>query len=51
VPLAAFAVAGLGIHLLPSADPRMTLPLVPVLVWLIVVATDEFARSRRSLGA
>jgi hypothetical protein len=35
--LTAFAVLGLGVHLPPSADPRMTLPLVPVLVWLVVV--------------
>jgi hypothetical protein len=38
VPLAAFAFAGLAIHLLPSADPRMTLPLVPVLIALVAVA-------------
>jgi hypothetical protein len=31
---AAFAVAGLAVHLLPSAEPRMALPLAPVLIWL-----------------
>jgi hypothetical protein len=35
---ALFAAAGLGIHLLPSADPRMTLPLLPPLVWLVALA-------------
>lgn len=40
-PVAAFALAGLGIHLIPSADPRMTLPLVPPLVWLVAVAAAQ----------
>ncbi|MEA2404026.1 MAG: hypothetical protein QOE08_673 [Thermoleophilaceae bacterium] len=31
---AAFAVVGIAVHLLPSAEPRMILPLVPVLIWL-----------------
>ena len=50
LPLAAFAFAGLGIHLLPSADPRMTLPLVPVLVWLIAVARGASARPAPATG-
>lgn len=40
VPFAVFALGGVAIHLPPSADPRMTLPLVPVLVWLVVVAAS-----------
>jgi len=44
--LAAFAVLGLGIHLIPSADPRMTLPLVPVLVWFVVLAATSRAPAR-----
>ncbi len=48
-PVAAFAVAGLGIHLIPSADPRMTLPLVPLLVWLVAMAATQ--RSRRDREA
>lgn len=31
---AAFAVVGVAVHLLPSAEPRMMLPLAPVLIWL-----------------
>jgi hypothetical protein len=31
---AAFAAVGLAVHLLPSAEPRMMLPVVPVLIWL-----------------
>ena len=46
VPAAAFAAAGLGIHLIPSADPRMALPLVPVLVWLVVVAAAQRSTTR-----
>jgi hypothetical protein len=37
-PIAAFAGIGLLLHLFPSADPRMLLPLVPALVWLIAQA-------------
>jgi hypothetical protein len=37
-PIAAFAGIGLLVHLFPSADPRMLLPLVPALVWLIAQA-------------
>ncbi len=45
--LALFALLGLGVHVPPSADPRMTLPLVPVLIWLVVVV----AARRRAGGA
>jgi hypothetical protein len=38
---AACAAAGAGIHLLPSADPRMLLPLVPIAVWLVTVALSR----------
>ena len=31
---AVFAVIGLAVHLLPSSEPRMMLPVVPVLIWL-----------------
>jgi hypothetical protein len=46
LPFAALAGLGLAIHVLPSADPRMTLPMIPLLVWLVV-----YASSRRSRGA
>ena len=31
---AAFAVVGVTVHLLPSAEPRMMVPLAPVVIWL-----------------
>ncbi len=37
-PFAAFAVAGFLIHLAPSAEPRLVMPLVPLLVWLALHA-------------
>lgn len=37
-PLAIFAGLALAIHLPPSASPRMLLPIVPVLVWLVAQA-------------
>jgi len=33
-----FAALGIGVHVPPSAQPRMLLPLVPVLAWLIALA-------------
>jgi hypothetical protein len=35
--LLAFAVVGVALHVPPSADPRMLLPVVPVLVWLVLM--------------
>ncbi len=46
-PVVAFAAAGLGIHLIPSADPRMALPLVPLLVWLVALAAAQRSTTRR----
>jgi hypothetical protein len=43
---AAFAVAGLAVHLLPSAEPRMMLPLAPVLIWLAMYRPE----TRRAVG-
>ena len=43
-PIALFAVLAVGVHLPPSASPRMLLPVVPALVWLI--ATAAHARVR-----
>ena len=36
--IAAFGALGLAVHLPPSASPRMLLPLVPVLLWLVAQA-------------
>ena len=38
LPIAAFGLIGLGIHIFPSADPRMVLTSAPPLIWLIVYA-------------
>ena len=38
LPLALFAVLAIGVHLPPSASPRMLLPVVPVLVWFVALA-------------
>jgi hypothetical protein len=35
VPFLLFAGLGLLVHLLPTAEPRMVVPLVPVAVWLV----------------
>jgi hypothetical protein len=35
LPFAVFAVLATTIHLPPSASPRMLLPIVPVLLWLV----------------
>jgi hypothetical protein len=35
LPFAAFALLAIAVHLPPSASPRMLLPIVPVLIWLV----------------
>jgi hypothetical protein len=37
-PFAAFALAGFLVHLAPSAEPRLVMPLVPILLWLVLHA-------------
>lgn len=37
-PFAAFALGGFLVHLAPSAEPRLVMPLVPLLVWLTLHA-------------
>ena len=39
VPVALFAALGIAVHLPPSASPRMLLPLVPALLWLVALAS------------
>jgi hypothetical protein len=56
VPYLLFAALGLAVHLLPSAEPRMILPLIPVPIWLIGVAWQRRRRpatapARRSRAA
>lgn len=49
-PFALFALLGIAVHLPPSASPRMLLPLVPLLVWLIAEASAP-ARTRNLVVA
>jgi hypothetical protein len=43
VPFLLFAAIGLAVHLLPTAEPRMVVPLIPVPIWFVGVA---FSRRR-----
>jgi hypothetical protein len=47
LPIAAFAVLAIAIHLPPSASPRMLLPVVPALLWL-VAQVDGARRAGRT---
>ncbi|MDP9400402.1 MAG: hypothetical protein M3P39_05555 [Actinomycetota bacterium] len=48
-PIALFAAVAILVHLPPAASPRMFLPIVPALVWLIAQAGGLAApRARRS---
>lgn len=40
LPFALFAALGVAVHLPPSAQPRMLLPLVPVVAWLVTLAAE-----------
>jgi hypothetical protein len=48
VPFLLFASLGLAVHLLPSAEPRMVLPLIPVPIWLIGQAFSRRVSRRAS---
>lgn len=37
-PIAMFAAMAIAVHLPPSASPRMLLPIVPALIWLVALA-------------
>jgi hypothetical protein len=47
VPFVLFAGLAIAIHLPPSASPRMLLPIVPVLIWL-VAQVDGARRAART---
>jgi hypothetical protein len=47
VPFAVFAALAILVHLPPSASPRMLLPIVPVLLWL-VAQVDGARRAARA---
>ena len=46
LPFALFAAVGLAVHLLPTAEPRMLAPLIPVAIWLIAVALNRRTTAR-----
>ncbi len=46
-PIACFALAAIAVHLPPSASPRMLLPVVPPLIWLVAQAVAARERERR----
>jgi hypothetical protein len=48
-PIALFAAIAIAVHLPPSASPRMLLPVVPPLMWIVAQAVAERARSTTSL--
>ena len=41
VPFVLFGSLGFVVHLFPSAEPRMLVPLIPVAIWLIAHAADR----------
>lgn len=47
-PLALLALLALGIHLLPSAEPRMLMPLIPLALWPIVATLGTARRAPRA---
>lgn len=51
VPFLLFFGSGLVVHLLPTAEPRMVLPLLPIPLWLIGLAFDGRASVCVSPGA
>lgn len=48
IPLVLFASLGFVVHVFPSAEPRMLIPLLPVAIWLIGQAVQ---RARTGPGA
>lgn len=47
VPFVLFAAVAFMVHLPPTAEPRMLIPIIPVLIWLIAQA---FGRRRSTYG-
>jgi hypothetical protein len=41
LPFLLYAGLAFGVHLLPSSEPRMMIPIVPVAIWLIVLAAER----------
>ena len=44
LPFAAFAVVSVVFHLLLSADPRMLVPVIPPVIWMVAVALGRFVQ-------
>ena len=45
IPFFLFAAVGFAVHLLPTAEPRLVIPLIPVPIWLIAHAWGGRVRS------
>ena len=50
-PIAVFAAIAIAVHLPPSATPRMLLPVVPALLWLVAQAAVPARRPRQAPAA
>jgi hypothetical protein len=50
-PIAVFAAVAIVVHLPPSASPRMLLPVIPALMWLVAqgVAASGAGRRREAI--
>jgi hypothetical protein len=49
LPFVAFAVVGFCVHLFPTSEPRMMIPLIPVPIWLMSQALHRRTLPRSSL--
>ena len=47
LPFVLFATVAFLVHLVPTAEPRMLVPIIPVLIWVVAQA---FGRRRSSYG-
>jgi 4-amino-4-deoxy-L-arabinose transferase-like glycosyltransferase len=51
LPFLLFAAIAFAVHLMTSAEPRMLIPVVPALVWLVAHALSRTARSDIAAGS
>jgi 4-amino-4-deoxy-L-arabinose transferase-like glycosyltransferase len=51
VPFLLFAAIAFALHLLTSAEPRMLIPVVPALIWLVAHGLSRSARTDHAPGS
>jgi 4-amino-4-deoxy-L-arabinose transferase-like glycosyltransferase len=51
VPFLLVGLLGFAVHVMPSAEPRMLLPIVPVEIWLIAQAAHRWQPALGRVGA